>query len=83
LGRDIQTSDAQAPTMSDPPNQTRPAEQEAPAPPIAAQPEAATPDAEVQPEKLPAISNKLELDEALVHRRSLLTALLLMKENSR
>jgi hypothetical protein len=31
----------------------------------------------------PAISNKLGLDEALLHRRSLLMALVLLKEDSR
>ena len=35
------------------------------------------------PDQPPAISNKLGLDEAYLHRRSLLMALVLLKENRR
>lgn len=34
-------------------------------------------------QKPPVISNKLSLEEALMHRRSLLTAIVLLKEDKR
>jgi hypothetical protein len=52
--------------------------------PASAEPGRSSPAAwHTMPDQPPAISNKLGLDEALLHRRSLLTALVLLKENRR